>query len=208
MLLWRPRCALLILAVCGVALSGCFGQQQFSRLYVLTPLPRAERAAPDAGGRGLAIGVGPVELPQYTNRQQIVTGNQSYQLHPATFDEWAEPLRDNFLRVLADNLSILLATDRVMLFPWKGPLAIEYQVVVDVTHFLGEIGGETSLVALWSIVGKNGQEVLLSQKSNLREPTGTQGYAALAAAMSHSLGALSREIAAAITTLSQPAARR
>lgn len=208
MLRWRPCRALLILAVCGVALSSCLGQQQSSRLYVLTPLPRTERAGPDAGNRGLAIGVGPVELPQYTNRQQIVTGNQSYQLHPATFDEWAEPLRDNFLRVLADNLSILLATDRVMLFPWKGPLAIDYQVVVDVTHFLGEVGGETSLVALWSIVGKNGQEVLLSQKSNLREPTGTQGYAALAAAMSNSLGALSHEIATAITTLSQRTATR
>src|SRR5262245_17786932 len=208
MLLRRPCCALLILAVCGVVLSGCFGQQQPTRLYVLTPLPRAERAGPDAGSRGMAIGVGPVELPQYTNRQQIVTGNQSYQLHPSTFDEWAEPLRDNFLRVLADNLSILLATDRVMLFPWKGPMAIEYQVVVDVTHFLGEVGGETSLVALWSIVGKNGQEVLLSQKSTLRESTGSQGYAALAEAMSHSLGTLSREIAAAITTLAQPAPRR
>jgi uncharacterized protein len=208
MLLWRSCCALLVLAVCGVALSSCLGQQQSSRLYVLTPLPRTERAGPDAGSRGLAIGVGPVELPQYTNRQQIVTGNQSYQLHPATFDEWAEPLRDNFLRVLADNLSILLATDRVMLFPWKGPMAIEYQVVVDVTQFLGEVDGETSLVALWSIVGKNGQEVLLSQKSNLRETTGPQGYTALAEAMSHSLGTLSREIAAAITTLAQPAPRR
>ena len=208
MLLRRPCCALLILAVCGVALSSCFGQQQPTRLYVLTPLPRAERAGPDAGSRGMAIGVGPVELPQYTNRLQIVTGNDSYQLHPATFDEWAEPLRGNFLRILADNLSILLATDRVMLFPWKGPMAIEYQVVVDVTHFLGEVGGETSLVALWSIVGKNGQEVLLSQKSNLREATGTQGYTALAAAMSNSLGALSRDIAAAITTLSQRAVKR
>ena len=208
MLPCRPSRTLLILAVCGIVLSGCLGQQQSSRLYVLTPLPRTERAGPDAGSRGMAIGVGPVELPQYTNRQQIVTGNQSYQLHPATFDEWAEPLRDNFLRVLADNLSILLATDRVMLFPWKGPMAIEYQVVVDVTHFLGEVGGETSLVALWSIVGKNGQEVLLSQKSNVREATGAQGYAALAEAMSHSLGALSRDIAAAITTLSQRAATR
>lgn len=208
MLRWRPCGALLILAVCGVALSSCFGQQQSSRLYVLTPLPRTERARPDAGSRDLALGVGPVELPQYTNRLQIVTGNQSYQLHPATFDEWAEPLRDNFLRVLADNLSILLTTDRVMLFPWKGPMALDYQVVVDVTHFLGEVGGETSLVALWSIVGKNGQEVLLSQKSDLREATGPQGYAALAAAMSNSLGALSREIATAILTLSQRTTRR
>jgi uncharacterized lipoprotein YmbA len=147
-------------------------------------------------------------LPQYTNRLQIVTGNHSYQLHPAAFDAWAEPLRDNFLRVLADNLSTLLVTDRVMVFPWKGPMAIEYQVVVDVTHFLGEVGGETSLVALWSILGKNGQEVLLSQKSSVREPTGAQGYEALVAAMSHSLAALSRDIAAAITTLAQQAANR
>jgi uncharacterized lipoprotein YmbA len=114
----------------------------------------------------------------------------------------------NVLRVLTDNLSTLLTTDRVMIFPWKGPMVLEYQVVVDVTHFLGEIGGETSLVALWSILGKNGQEVLLSQKSSVREPTGAQGYEALVAAMSHSLAALSRDIATAITTLAHQAAHR
>jgi uncharacterized lipoprotein YmbA len=93
MLLGRPCYALLMLAVCGVALSSCFGQQQSTRLYVLTPLPHAELAGPGAGSRGVALGVGPIELPQYTNRLQIVTGTHSYQLHPAAFDAWAEPLR-------------------------------------------------------------------------------------------------------------------
>jgi hypothetical protein len=156
----------------------------------------------------VAIGVGPIELPPYANRLQMVTGNTSYELHAAAFEQWAEPLRESFLRVLAENLSLLLATDRVALFPWKGPILIEYQVIVEVTHFLGEMGGETSLVALWSIVGKDGREVLVSQKSSFREPTGSQGYEDLAAAMSRTVAALSHDIAAAIATLSRPASQR
>jgi uncharacterized lipoprotein YmbA len=94
------------------------------------------------------------------------------------------------------------------LFPWKGPALIEYQVIVEVTHFLGELGGETSLVALWSVVGQNGTEVLASQKSSFREPTGSQGYEELAAAMSRTVAALSHDIAAAIATLQRPASQR
>jgi uncharacterized lipoprotein YmbA len=117
-------------------------------------------------------------------------------------------LRDNFIRVLAENLSVLLATDRVAAFPWKGPMPIAYQVIVEVTQFLGDTGGETSLVALWSIVGNNGRDVLLSQRSSFREPAGQPGYEGLVAAMSRTVAALSRDIAAAITALaSQQAAQ-
>jgi hypothetical protein len=34
------------------------------------------------------------------------------------FDQWAAPLQDTFVRVLAENLSLLLGTDRVLLHPW------------------------------------------------------------------------------------------
>jgi uncharacterized lipoprotein YmbA len=114
-------------------------------------------------------------------------------------------LRDGLTRVLADNLSLLLATERVAIFPWKSFIP-EYQVVVDVIHLLGQPGGEVSLVALWSILGKQGQEVRVSKKSSFREPTGGPDYAALAAAMSRAVAALSRDIAAAITAFQAPAA--
>ena len=173
-----------------------------TRLYVLTSLTRVESVPQAMGRRDVAIGVGPVELPQYVNRLQIVTGHNSPELYSADVAQWAEPLQDGFTRVLAENLSLLLATDRVVIFPWKS-FVPEYQVVIEVTHFLGQTGGEVSLVALWSILRKNGKDVLVSKKSSFHESTGSSEYAALAAAMSRTVAALSRDIAVAIVALQQ-----
>ncbi len=202
-----PNRPLLIVFVSLIILSGCsFGREHPTRFYGLTMIPPEEATQRAVSLRNVAIGVGPVELPQYTNRPQIVTGDNTNELRPAAFAHWAEPLQDNFTRVLAENLSLLLATDRVAVFPWKGPMPMEYQVIVEVTRFLGELGGQSSLVALWSIVGKNGKEVLVSKRSSFSEPLGSQEYEALAAAMSRNIAALSRDIATEITALSQQAA--
>jgi len=120
-------------------------------------------------------------------------------LQSAALAEWAEPLRDGFTRVLAENLSLLLATERVAIFPWQSVVP-EYQVVVNVIQFLGQPGDDVVLVALWGLLGKQGQD-LVSKKSSFREPTGGQDYEALAAAMSRTVAALSRDIAAAISAL-------
>jgi len=193
---------LLVLLVLSIfTVSGCSTGPP-ARLYVLTSLSRAESVPPATGGRELSIGIGPVELPQYVNRPQIVTGQQSSELQSAASAQWAEPLQDGFTRVLAENLSLLLATDRVALFPWK-TFAPEYQVVVEVTHFLGQTGGAVSLIALWSILNKDGREALVSKKSSFREATGSSEYGALAAAMSRTVAALSRDIATALLALPQ-----
>lgn len=197
-----------LLAAITCASAGCsFGRQQPTRFYTLTSLSRTEALSPVSSTRSLAIGVGPVELPQYTNRPQLVTGGQSTELYPVQFAHWAEPLRENFTRVLAENLSTLLATDRVTLYPWKGPLAMDYQIIVEVTHFLGEPGGAASLAALWSVVGKNGKEVLISKKSIFSEATSSQDYEALASTMSKLITSLSREIASTVVQLSQQPTR-
>jgi len=147
----------------------------------------------------VTIGVGPIEVPQYVNRPEIVTGRDSPVLQSAALAEWAEPLRDGFTRVLAENLSLLLATERVAIFP-RQSVVPEYQVVVNVIQFLGQPGDDVVLVALWGLLGKQGQD-LVSKKSSFREPTGGQDYEALAAAMSRTVAALSRDIAAAISAL-------
>jgi len=202
----RPLVAFLLLSVVSFAfvLHGCsLGRQQPpTRLYVLTALPATDRALTGGASRD-GIGVGPVTLPQYTNRLQIVTGNSGPELTRAPFENWAEPLEDNFTRVLAENLSLLLATDQVVVFPWQGPMPVEYQVIVEVTKFLGEPGGQASLESLWSVVGKNGKNLLVRKKSSFTEPVAAQNYEALAAAMSRTVGALSRDIATTIVSLSQ-----
>lgn len=198
----------LMITSCLLALEGCsLGRQSPpTRLYVLTPLPQSERAAQTVLTGNDAIGVGPVELPRYTDRPQIVTGNTNPELGRASFEQWAEPLESSFARVLAENLSLLLATDHVMVFPWQGPASVAYQVIIDVARFLGEPGGQASLEARWSVVGKNGKEVLVQKKSSFTEPVGGQDYQALATAMSRAVAHLSRDIAATITTLEQKGA--
>jgi hypothetical protein len=53
----------------------------------------------------------------------------------------------------------------------------------------------------------DGKELLMRQ-SRFSAPTGGQDYEAIATAMSHTLGALSRDIAAAIQTIAPPASTR
>ena len=186
---------LVILAVSMLTVSGCSTGPP-ARLYVLTSLPGLSLLPPTTGRTRAKHWdrTGRITSRVF-NRSQIVTGQQSSELQSAASAQWAEPLQDGFTRVLAENLSLLLATDRVALFPWK-TFVPAYQVVVEVTHFLGQTGGEVSLVALWSILTKDSREALVSKKSSFREATGSSEYAALATAMSRMVAALGRDIAA------------
>jgi uncharacterized lipoprotein YmbA len=172
-------------------------------LYTLTALAQPDGGQQATGTQGLAIGVGPVDLPEYVNRPQMVTGDSGNELRRAEFEQWAEPLETNFTRVLATNLSTLLKTDQVAVFPWKGPVPLDYQIVVEVTQFLGNPNGSVSLVALWRVLGKDGRAALVSRQSSFTESAGSPEYGALAAALSRTVAHLGRDIAATITALEQ-----
>ncbi len=201
------RLVVVALGASLLVLGGCsFGRERTTKMYVLTSLPGAQAVHSEAAtDHGAAIGVGPVELPKYLNRPQIVTHASRNELHLAEFDLWAEPLEGNFSRILVENLSSLLAPDRIAVYPWNEPVSTEYRVTVEVTRFDGEADGTTSLVARWSIVGKDGKEVLMSRKSNFSQSAGAQDYEATVSAMSRTVADLSRDIAAAIKTILQKA---
>lgn len=174
-----------------------------SRFYVLSSLAGTGGGTEIAGDeRNLTIEVGPVELPAYLDRQQVVTRVSANELHLAGFDEWAEPLGDNFTRVLIENLSVLLSKDLFTIFPFRGPEPIDYQVEVEVSRFDGRLGGDASLMTRWSIFGEDDKKLLLTRKSSFKEATGEPGYEALVAAQSRTVEALALEIAGAIKGLS------
>lgn len=193
-----------------IMLAGCIGgKSQPSRFYVLSPLPGETGSQGAAAEPGVAIGVGPVSLPPYLDRPEIVTRAGGNELHLSEFDRWAEPLGQNFSRVLAENLSILIPTDRTAVFPWEKSPPIDYQVVVEVTRFEGYTDGNSLLMARWSIFGADGRQELLTRQSTFTTPTGApQNYEAMVSALSRSLADLSREIAAEVTAIAQTARKR
>lgn len=196
---WYVRLLAGCLFVC--ALSAC-SRTKPARFYVLTPLPEVESAQPSSTTRhDTTIGVGPIELPDYVDRPQIVTQDGANTFQLAEFDRWAEPLEENFSRVLVENLSDLLAPQRIMVLPWKTAVPIDYRVAVEVTRFYSDANGNTTLSARWSIQATKGVNILASHQSRLHEPAGTQDYAATVAAMSRTVAALSQEIATEIKSV-------
>jgi uncharacterized lipoprotein YmbA len=190
--------AVVVVAV-GASLTagGCASQP--SQFYLLSAMPSTESASSATSGQhGPTIGVGPVTLPRYVDRPQIVTRTGPYELTLAEFDRWAEGLDANFSRVLAENLSLLLPTARVVMSPWPRATPIDYQIMVDVTHFLSQVGGESLLIADWTIVKGEGGDVLASGRSRFSASAAGKDYAAIVAAMSQTVASLSQELATTI----------
>ena len=200
----RPRVAALIQSALLIwGLAGCVGSSAPARYYVLTPRPEAAGDPPGTRGPcGLALGVGPVQLPDLLDRAEIVTRRLADEIDRAEFDRWAEPLADSVPRVLAEDLSALVKTERIAIFPWDPEQAVRYQIVVDVLRFDGTLGGEVVLDARWRILAGDGAERAV-RRSVLTQPTVGPGYEALVAAMSRALEAFSREIAATLERLSR-----
>ncbi len=149
----------------------------------------------------IGILVGPIRMPLYLDRIDIVIRDSQNRIQLADFAQWAGPLQENFSRVLAENLSVLLATDKVGIFPGTRAMLFDYNVTVTVTRFDGMPGKKTNLRARWSILNKTRKKMVFEKHSILGEPTKDNSMEALIAAESRALATLSREIAAAIKTL-------
>jgi uncharacterized lipoprotein YmbA len=180
-----------------VCLCACAGKSASSKFYVLSPLPLSTLS----GAEGATIGVLPVELPDYLDRPQVVTRVSENEIKFDEFNRWAEPLKDNFYRVLVENLSTLLSTAKVVETAQRAKDPVTLYVGVDVAQFDGTLGGDVVLTVKWGLMTSEGVKLLVAKRSSFKEPTGAATYEALVAAHSRAMAALSREIAEAIRTV-------
>ena len=181
------------LAACLV-LAGC-AETLPTRFYTLSSALAAPGETGAAASGDLAIGIGAVTLPEYLNRPQMVTRLGSNRVGLSDFDNWIEPLQGLFARTLAENLALLLDTDDVLTLPQRRPFRPDYQVEVEVTRFDADAAGNAVLDARWWVLGARGESELHSARTTLVEPVPAGDRTAAVAALSHALGALSREIA-------------
>jgi uncharacterized lipoprotein YmbA len=175
-----------------------------TRLYMLSPLaPAGQTAEAPARLAQLAIGIGPVRIPEYLDRRNLVVRSQQNEYEIVELSQWAEPLADTLGRVLADNLSLLLGTRRMVQFPWRPTIPVDYQLAVQVTQFDGRFEDQVVLRAYWQVFAGQGQQLLDFGYAVIEEKIGEPTVEALVAAKSRAAGRFSREIAAAVTMLAR-----
>jgi uncharacterized lipoprotein YmbA len=184
--------AMFILSSCGTTPPSSF--------YMLEAMPVTEAVQVSAGNKtDTHIGIGPVRFAGYLDTTRIVTRQEGAELKLSDTHRWAEPLNDNFARILAQNLSILLATDKVSLYPSRNWSEIDYQIVVNVWQLDASSQGKVTLVANWSIRDKNDSELLTMKKSVFStNVNSTASYNDIVIALSKTVELLSREIAEAV----------
>lgn len=183
------------LAVLCIALSGC-GKTPPSTFYVLDSANTVELETPLACN--LSIGIGPVSIPAYFDRTQLVTrsGKNTITIHE--YDRWGDSFKKQLVETLAENLSILLQTSQIVLFPWERALRPTYQVFVTLRHFEGEIGKTITLKATWRIIDVASEKTLLVSQYSKRHPVHGNDLNSYVATQSCALADLSHQIALSI----------
>jgi uncharacterized lipoprotein YmbA len=177
-----------------LVLTACTSTSPPSRFYVLTPVTQsADKAATD-----LTIGMGPVRLPAYLDRSQMVSHTGANQLKMDEFERWAGGLSPNINDVMAENLSRMLGTDQVVTHPWARAVPVQYQVMLDIRRFDVTPDNKVYLLAQWRLFTDGGKKLLQIKRAEFTQPISGSSYSARAAAQSDALAELGRQIADAI----------
>jgi len=186
----------------AVLLVGCRSGAPPVEFYTLSSISAArEKANPAGAVPNIAIGVGPVETPQILDRPQIVTRSGPNKLVLDEFHRWAGPLQADFARVLAENIAILLPTDRVAVYPWEVTFRPDYRIALVIRYFEGQWGNNVLLDVVWRVADRADQNTLALKKSVITEPLPVVDYDVLVAAKSQAIARLSREIVQEIQQL-------
>ena len=174
-------------------------QKDISRFYLLTPTAdttasTTPTATTQSTSGNFTIGLGPIKLPPYLDRPEIVTRMAPNRLELSKEDRWGESVQNGFTRAMERNLAAQTG-GVVIVFPWYNTVHIDMQVQVDVYRFETDAQGTATLSAKWTILDSTGKNILYTVESHLTQPSKPGDMTEAAAALSRTIGDLSGQIA-------------
>jgi len=189
-----------ILVALALLLPGC-SRSRPAVYYQLTAIAAGQALVPSATTTALGIALGPVRLPEMVDRPQIVIRTGANRMEIVDDRRWIEPPADTISRVLRENLAVLLATERIVAYPWNRNDAFDYQVVVEILRFEGLGVREAHLEAIWAVRNRQGKSLVPERRSRFQVPAASPDYDGLVRALSDTLSLLCREISKEIKNL-------
>jgi uncharacterized lipoprotein YmbA len=147
-----------------------------------------------------SLGIGPIVIPEYLNRNNLVYDQRDNKLQVSGTERWAEPLGDGLQRVIGLNLAQLVNTHNVRFFPWNSQRAPDYGVKVNLLT-LDANDQQASLTAEWLVYKPSTSATIYRRITQLQQPlsAGELSPQQIAPAYSELLYQLSAEIAQIIT---------
>lgn len=144
---------------------------------------------------GTVLGLGPIHLPAYLDRPQLVTALSAHQYQLDEDNRWAERLDENIARALGLSLSKQLGVEQVVRYPWGPRQRIDVQISFDILELHQTAGGQIRLAVQWQV--KKAEQVVMAKRFDCEERAG-EGAEAQVAAQSRCLTRFSSELAQAV----------
>jgi len=155
--------------------------------------PPAEPARAYARGLHVVPGLGPLTLPEYLQRRELVTRRGATGLESARYERWAEPLDAAVARVLSRDLASLTGA-RLVAHPWFEKDAPDARVRIRFERFELEERKQAVLIATWRLEDKGGA-LLHEHQSRIERALADPDGATAALELSRCLAELGEEIA-------------
>jgi len=193
----------------SLALAGCLGTSRPSRFYTLAPLQIRDGSGSTATDATLAIG--PVEIPDYVARQQIVTRTGTNELVVAEFDRWGSSLDSEISGSLVATLRDRLESQQIAVAPWRSAIfsgvGVTYRAAVSISRFDGIPGQSVVLQGRWELIAQSSgkKESLGVREATVTEKIDASGYDALVAAMQRALVRFGQQMADTVVAAMQMA---
>ena len=196
-------CAVMGVACLALVLNGCMSvpNSPTPRFYMLQAVDGNQVSKKTNIASDVVIGVGPVKIPEYQDRPQIVTQDKEKMLKFAQFDRWGEPLEIGMTRLIRENLAVMLPEAKFTLYPWNSSVPVKYQVVVEIVQLDSDLDKDLFIVAQWLVIDVQNTKTIIIKRSEFRQSIVPQSYSGLAKTLSMACASLSSEIAEAIATL-------
>ena len=186
----------LAMAIVVALLSACASTPS-TRFYVLSPLAAAQSAPVSA--KPVAVVIRDIRLPQYLERPQLITRDGENRIQLADDAQWAGNFQQDMVRVLTENLGLLLASDRVFSAPHNGPLKADFKLDLEILRFEQGADGRVTLSARWWLIRGSDNALIEAPSVSLNSaPIDKLARDSLVAAMSSVYGELARLIARSV----------
>ena len=182
---------------------GCRSSAPPVEFYTLSATRTQAEAKPITAGKPVSVAVGPVTLPEVLDRPQIVMRTSPNKMKIDEFHRWAGRLQENFARVVAENISLMLPTEQVDVYPWDASFEPRYQVTLDIQYFEGRMGKDVVLEVFWKVIDPQNKATLRFKKSVIKEPLPDETYDTLIVTKSKAVESLSGIIVNEINSLNK-----
>jgi uncharacterized protein len=189
------------LVLCVLLSSACVSSSPPMRYYLLTP--GTGTALPGATLGERTVVVGPLQLPGYLDRPQLVMRLPDGRIGLRELDRWAEPLDAVLTRTLAENLARLTGSQRIVTFPPANRVAADLRVAGRVIRFDTDPAGMAILQVQWSVEDGGGQVLLPVRTAEFSAQATGEEPAALVAALSDALARFAAELAAELVAAAE-----